>query len=144
VAKPVSQEVFERLQVRERFDCWNRDEMDLMLEPYAEDAVFDMSGVFTDSEPARGREAMLRAWHELRDTWGGGVRMDPIELYDLGDRRFVLDVRLWGKGHPERRRGRSAFRVPLRPPAGRGQDRAGQAIPRRGVGNRRGRAVSLT
>jgi ketosteroid isomerase-like protein len=69
-----------------------------MLELYAEDAVFDMSAVFTDSEPARGHQDMRRAWHELRETWGGGIRADPIELFDVGDGRYVLDVRLWGKG----------------------------------------------
>src|SRR5438128_8089725 len=98
MAKPVSSEVLERFRVQERFDCWNRDELDLMMELYAEDAVFDMSAVFTDTTPVRGREDMLRAWYELRETWGGGVRADPVELYDLGDRRYVLDVRLWGKG----------------------------------------------
>ena len=69
-----------------------------MVEPYAQDAVFDLSEVFTDSAPVRGHEEILRSWRELRETWGGGVRLDPLELFDVGDRRLVLDVRLWGKG----------------------------------------------
>ena len=24
--------------------------------------------------------------------------MDPLEVFDIGDGRFVVDVRLWGKG----------------------------------------------
>jgi ketosteroid isomerase-like protein len=98
MAKPVPAEVLDRLRVREAFDCWNRGELDLMLDPYAEDAVFDTSAVFTDTEPARGRENIIRYWKELQETWGGGLRVDPIELIELGDRRVVLDIRLWGKG----------------------------------------------
>jgi ketosteroid isomerase-like protein len=94
----VSQEVLDRLQVEERFDCWNRDELEPMLEMYAEDAVFDVSAVFTDVAPVRGHENMLRYWKELRETWGGGMRSDPLELLDLGHGRYVLEVRLWGKG----------------------------------------------
>jgi ketosteroid isomerase-like protein len=69
-----------------------------MLEMYAEDAVLDVSAVFTDVAPTRGHRDMLRYWKELRETWGGGMRMDPLEVHELGDGRYVLDVRLWGKG----------------------------------------------
>jgi ketosteroid isomerase-like protein len=86
------------LRLQERFDCWNRDEMDLMLEMYAEDAVFDMSAVFTDVSPVRGHRDILRYWKELRETWGGGMRLDPLEVLELHEGRYVLDVRLWGKG----------------------------------------------
>jgi ketosteroid isomerase-like protein len=86
------------MRVQERFDCWNRDELGLMLEMYAEDAVFDVSAVFTDVGPVRGHEDMLRYWKELRETWGGGIRTDPLDVLDLGDGRLVLDLRLHGKG----------------------------------------------
>jgi hypothetical protein len=33
---------------------------------------------------------MWKAWE--------GVRLDPLEVFDLGQGRFVVDVRLWGKG----------------------------------------------
>jgi ketosteroid isomerase-like protein len=69
-----------------------------MLEMYAEDAVFDMSAVFTDDAPARGHQNIVRYWMELRETWGGGMRLDPLDLFDLEDGRYVLDLRLWGKG----------------------------------------------
>ncbi len=68
-----------------------------MLEPYAEDAVFDISAVFTDVAPVRGHEEMRRCWHELRETWDG-LRLDPVELLDVGNGRVVVDLRLWGKG----------------------------------------------
>jgi ketosteroid isomerase-like protein len=84
-------------QFKERFECWNRDELDLMQDMYAEDAVFDVSAVFTDVAPMRGHQNMRRYWNELRETWDG-VRVDPIEGFDVGDGRFVVGVRLWGKG----------------------------------------------
>jgi ketosteroid isomerase-like protein len=68
-----------------------------MQEPYAEDAVFDVSAVFTDVAPIRGHEDMLRFWHDLRETWEG-MRLDPLEVLDAGDGHYVVDMRLWGKG----------------------------------------------
>jgi ketosteroid isomerase-like protein len=85
------------LRVQERFDCWNRDEFEPMEEMYAEDAVFDVSAVFTDVAPLRGKEDIRRYWHELRETWAG-LRLDPVEVLDVGDGRYVTDLRLWGKG----------------------------------------------
>jgi ketosteroid isomerase-like protein len=98
MVQPVSPEVLDRLRIQERFDCWNRDELEPMLEMYAEDAVFDVSAVFTDIAPTQGHHDMLRYWQELRETWGGGMRSDPLEVLDLGHGRYVLHVRLWGKG----------------------------------------------
>jgi ketosteroid isomerase-like protein len=107
-------------QFKERFECWNRDELDLMQDMYAEDAVFDVSAVFTDVAPMRGHQNMRRYWNELRETWDG-VRVDPIEGFDVGDGRFVVGVRLWGKGQ---RSGaevdqRLAFLYALRPGDGK-------------------------
>jgi ketosteroid isomerase-like protein len=90
-----SAEVLERL--KEGFECWNDGELDLMQDMYAEDGEFDLSAVFTDTPPFRGHESMRRQWDELWETWEG-IRMDPLEVFDLGQRRFVVDVRLWGKG----------------------------------------------
>jgi ketosteroid isomerase-like protein len=86
------------LRVQERFDCWNRDEFEPMEEMYAEDLVFDVSAVFTDVAPMRGKEDTRRYWHELRETWAG-LRLDPLEVLDIGGGRYVADLRLWGKGN---------------------------------------------
>jgi ketosteroid isomerase-like protein len=95
VPQPVSPEVLERLKVG--FECWNGGELDLMQDMYAEDGEFDLSAVFTDTRPFRGHENMRRQWDETWETWEG-VRQDPLEAFDVGDGRFVVDVRLWGKG----------------------------------------------
>jgi ketosteroid isomerase-like protein len=97
MAKAVSPQILDRLRVQERFDCWNRDEFEPMEELYADDVVFDVSAVFTDVAPMRGKENTRRYWHELRETWAG-LRLDPVEVLDAGDGRYVAEVRLWGKG----------------------------------------------
>jgi ketosteroid isomerase-like protein len=91
----VSPEIVERF--KEGFECWNDGELDLMQDMYAEDGEYDMSAVFTDTPPIRGHEAMRRQWDEMWETWEG-IRMDPLHVFDVGRRRFVVDVRLWGKG----------------------------------------------
>jgi ketosteroid isomerase-like protein len=68
-----------------------------MQDRYAEDGVFDVSAVFTDVAPMRGHQNMRRYWNELRETWDG-IRVDPLEAFDVGDGRYVVDLRLWGKG----------------------------------------------
>ena len=68
-----------------------------MLAMYAEDAVFDTSAVFTDVAPARGHRSMRRYWDDVWEVWGG-LRLDPVEAFDVRDGRYVVDVRLWGKG----------------------------------------------
>lgn len=95
--KTISPEILERWRLEERFECWNAGEFELMEEPYAEDAVFDVSAVFTDVAPIRGRESMRRYWTELRETWAG-LRLDPIDVLDAGEGHYVLEVRLRGEG----------------------------------------------
>lgn len=68
-----------------------------MQDRYAEDGVFDVSAVFTDVAPMRGHKNMRRYWNELRETWEG-IRVEPLEAFDIGDGRYVVDLRLWGKG----------------------------------------------
>ena len=68
-----------------------------MLDMYAEEGEFDLSAVFTDTGPIRGQESMRRQIHELWETWEG-IRMDPLEVFDVGHGRFVVDARLWGRG----------------------------------------------
>ena len=83
--------------LKEGFECWNGGELDLMQDMYAEDGEVDLSAVFTDTQPVRGRESMRRYFDDLWEIWEG-IRMDPLEVFDVGGGRFVVDVRWWGKG----------------------------------------------
>jgi ketosteroid isomerase-like protein len=90
-----SAEIVERL--KEGFECWNGGELDLMQDMYAEDGEVDLSAVFTDTQPVRGRESMRRYFDDVWEVWEG-IRLDPLEVFDVGGGRFVVDVRWWGKG----------------------------------------------
>jgi ketosteroid isomerase-like protein len=81
----------------ERFECWNRHEFDEMQSMYAEDAVFDVSAVFTDVPPKHGQQEMRSYWDELHETWAG-VQLEPLEALDLGQGRYVVDLRLSAEG----------------------------------------------
>ena len=68
-----------------------------MLELYAQDAVFDVSRVFTDVTPLHGADDIRRYWETLRETWDG-LRIDPIRGFDVGDDRVVVEQRMWATG----------------------------------------------
>ncbi|MDQ6796220.1 MAG: nuclear transport factor 2 family protein [Chloroflexota bacterium] len=91
----VSPQVF--AQVKEVFDCWNERDFDGMLDMWADDGVFDVSAVFVDVPPTRGHADLSRCWHQLLQSLDG-LRMDPVEVFSLGSRRYAVDMRLWGKG----------------------------------------------
>lgn len=109
-----SPEVAERF--KEGVECWNDRELDLMADLYAEDGELDMSAVFTGMPKFVGRDSMRRQLEELWETWEG-VRMDPLEVFEIGGGRYVVEVRWWGRG---RRSGvevdqRFAFLYTIRP-----------------------------
>ncbi len=83
--------------VREAYEFWNCGEPDLMLDHYAEDAELDLSAVFTDMSPYRGADSMRRQLDAMWEAWEG-VRMDPLDVLDIGGGRLVVDLRWWGKG----------------------------------------------
>jgi ketosteroid isomerase-like protein len=95
VPQNVSPEI--RARVKENFEWWNGGEPQLMLNEYAEDGELDLSAVFTDMPVIRGHEGMRRHLDEFWEAWEG-VRMDALEVFSVSRDRFVVDVRLWGKG----------------------------------------------
>src|SRR5687768_16569188 len=95
MARPVPPETLEQLQ--EVFECWNGGNFTQMLAMWAEDGIFDVSAVFTDVAPARGHPDVLRSWEELLESLDG-LRMDPVQVFELGQGLYVVDMRLWGEG----------------------------------------------
>jgi ketosteroid isomerase-like protein len=113
MAQAPSPEIVERLT--RAYEFWNCGEPDLMADEYAEDGEVDFSAVFTGMAVCRGHDSIRRQLDEFWETWEG-VRMDPLEVFDLGSGQVVVDIRFWGKG---RRSGievdqRSAFLYKLR------------------------------
>jgi ketosteroid isomerase-like protein len=84
-------------RVKQGYELWNRGEPDLMVDLYAEDGELDLSAVFTDMSPYRGHESMRRQLDAMWEAWEG-VRTDPLDVVDVGGGRFVVDIRIWGKG----------------------------------------------
>jgi ketosteroid isomerase-like protein len=95
VSRAASPEMVER--VRQGYELWNCGEPDLMVDLYAEDGELDLSAVFSDMSPYRGHESMRRQIDAMWEVWEG-VRMEPLDVIDVGGGRFVVDIRLWGKG----------------------------------------------
>jgi hypothetical protein len=84
-------------RVSENFEWWNCGEPQLMLHEYAEDAELDVSAVFADTPPVAGHVGIRHRLDEWWDTWQG-LRIDPLEVLEVGGGRFVVEVRMWGKG----------------------------------------------
>jgi ketosteroid isomerase-like protein len=93
-AKPASEEV--RARWLEGFECWNGGDIDAMADMYTADAEFDMSAL-VDGGVRRGREGLLQFWRETWDAWQG-IRMDPLDVFEVDVHRYVIATRLWGKG----------------------------------------------
>jgi ketosteroid isomerase-like protein len=77
--------------------CWNRGEIDLMADEYADDAEVDTTRAVPDGRCYKGREEFVRYFHDLWDAWDL-LQMEPLNVADVGGGRFVVEVRLTGKG----------------------------------------------
>jgi ketosteroid isomerase-like protein len=95
MSEPASPEVLAR--VKENFEWWNGGEPQLMLNEYAEDGELDLSALFTDTPVIHGHDGLRQQLERFWEAWEG-VRMEALEVFRVDDRRFVVDVRLWGKG----------------------------------------------
>jgi ketosteroid isomerase-like protein len=94
-AQAASPELVER--IKRVYEYWNCGEPDLMVDEYAADGELDFSRVFTGMPAFRGHDSLRRQIDEFWETWEG-VRMDPVEVLDVGGGHFAVDPRLWGKG----------------------------------------------
>jgi ketosteroid isomerase-like protein len=83
--------------VAENYEWWNDGEPELMLDSYVEEGELDLSAVFTDMPVLHGRESIRRHMDEFWEAWGG-LRMESLEIHDVGDGRYVVDMRLSGTG----------------------------------------------
>jgi ketosteroid isomerase-like protein len=95
MSQPASPEILAR--VKDNFEWWNGGEPELMLGEYAEDAELDLSAVFTDIPVFRGHEGIRGQLDHWWEAWEG-LRMESLEVLHVDGSRFVVDVRLWGKG----------------------------------------------
>jgi ketosteroid isomerase-like protein len=84
-------------RVKDNFEWWNGGQPELMVDEYAEDCELDLTAVFTDMPVVHGHEGLRQQVSEFWKAWEG-VRMESLDVVDVGGGRFLVDVRLWGKG----------------------------------------------
>ena len=84
--------------VRAFFEAWNAGDMDAFRELYDPDVIVRTVEDWPEPGPYVGREAVMRFFEQLRDTWDADA-MEPIsDFIDAGDRVAVRYV--WrGAGH---------------------------------------------
>jgi len=81
----------------EGWECYNRHDFDAMESFYAPDAVLDVSRVYLDERPRRGREDMRGYWEQMWEI-SDGLRIEPIEVLYVGGDRYVVLVKFGQRG----------------------------------------------
>jgi ketosteroid isomerase-like protein len=77
--------------VKAAFDAWNAGDMDRLRDMYDPHIVLHMVPGWPEPGPYAGREAVMRQWAQLRETWGAEV-VEPISFVDVGDRVVVRQI----------------------------------------------------
>ena len=84
--------------VRAAYAAWNAGDMDGLCELLDPGAIIvrGLEG-WPEAEPNVGREAVMRAWKQLRETWDADT-VEPISFVDAGD-RVIVRLNWHGVGH---------------------------------------------
>ena len=84
--------------VRALFEVWNAADMDAFRELYDPDVIVRTVGDWPEPGPYVGREAVMRFFEQLRDTFDASALVPISDFIDVGDRVAVRY--LWrGAGH---------------------------------------------
>jgi hypothetical protein len=75
----VSPDVVE--QIERGFECWNRREINEMMEMYTRDAEVDVSRLLPDESVLRGHDEIRAYYDRMWETWSG-FGWKPHELED--------------------------------------------------------------
>ena len=85
--------------VKAGFEAWNAGDMDTVLALYVPEAILRMPDDWPEPGPFVGRDAVMRQFEQLRETWADADAAEPIsDFVDSGDRVVVRMI--WrGTGH---------------------------------------------
>ena len=75
--------------VRALFEAWNAGDMDAFRELYDPDAIMRMAENWPEPGPYFGREAIMREFEQLRQTWDADAAEPIGDFIDVGDRVAV-------------------------------------------------------
>ena len=92
----MSQENVELL--KSGFKAWNAGDMDAVLDLYVPEAIFRMPEDWPEPGPFVGREAVLRQFEQLRETWDAD-RVEAISDFIISGDRVVVRMIWRGTGH---------------------------------------------
>ena len=71
------------------FEAWNAGDMDVFRELYDPDVIVRSPEGWPEPGPFVGREAVMRWYEQLRETWDA-ITLEPIsDFIDIGDRVVV-------------------------------------------------------
>jgi len=85
--------------VKAAFDAWNAGDMDRLRDMYNPDIVLHMVPDWPEPGPYAGREAVMRQFAQLRETWDADVAEPISSFVDVGDRVVVRQMwRGFGRG----------------------------------------------
>ena len=78
--------------IKAGFEAWNTGDMDAFREQYDPDVIARAPEGWPEPGPFVGREAVMREWHQTRETWDADT-LEPIsDFIDAGDRVVVRQV----------------------------------------------------
>ena len=84
--------------VRAAYEAWNVGDMDAFRELHDPDVIVRMPEGWPEPGPFVGREAVMRQWEQLRETWDADALERISDFIDAADRVAVRVI--WrGAGH---------------------------------------------
>jgi len=84
--------------VRAFNEAWNAGEMDALRALYDPDVIVRSPQGWPEPGPFMGREAIMRQWEQMRETWDADVLELISDFIEVGDRVAVRFI--WrGAGH---------------------------------------------
>jgi len=83
----MSQENVEVVQAS--LEAWNAEDMDAFRELHHPDAILRMAESWPEPGPYFGRDAVMREYNQLRDTWDTDTNEVIGDFIDVGDRVVV-------------------------------------------------------
>jgi ketosteroid isomerase-like protein len=78
--------------VRKLIEAWNAEDMNAFRELYDPEIIMRPPERWPEPGPFVGRDAVMREWHQTRETWDADT-VEPIsDFIDAGDRVVVRQV----------------------------------------------------
>jgi ketosteroid isomerase-like protein len=71
------------------FQAWNAGNMEALCELYDPDAIMRLPKDWPEPGPFVGRQAIMRQYEQLRDTWDADTSEPISDFNDIGDRVVV-------------------------------------------------------